>query len=1156
MNAKSTAAFVVLAFSALCSRRESHVGGSKLEAPRLEGNGYADIIVRLPRGLKPRDSGEFFGQLERLLRSASGKLLRASDGLWYLKSVRVLVPPEMETPRNLLLQEATWELFHDAHIVLTKEGHKCKARQSRGCGELGDFVALPISALESSADLETAASSVVRSWAQFRYGVFEETAFGSEPQWCFYDGSFWRPTGCYTTDVTARPEMTEDGALECSKRDVNTRQIFQSASEPASSLMFTSTVQKVQKFCDARGNHSHLHLAPTKHNLLCNSRSVWEVIRNSPDYSQSVSRLNVQPATLFDYVKPRTHRFFYVVQACAPDPANQTYSKIMAAVNEGLRRFLFAAPRSARWSVVLLDGGNVTAPTNAEFDTNNTTWQARREYLRELDRSIKYSCTDANVESTFKDILQVAQNEATTVLALVHSDAVSTRAIQALAAVDTLRLALILFDTATPQGTAWRSAALTGSQLFMVPTTATQETMAALVDLALHTVHHSTAALDGDVVKVFQRTDVILNDGVSGSFSFRPFDADVLSFIVACPDVYSIEESDVTFNGSAVPSYRVKMSMFATEQLLTEAPGVMSVTYAVKARKSSQRCSFMASIRSTAQEPRVRLRGWFRRKKLELPPGLPQVLYAELLYGEQVVKGALVEAVVYHVAHGNATPTVVQLRDNGLLEPDMTKGDGVYSGYFLSSSRIGGWYSVLVRATGSLAGAPSSDGGPVTSFCREEFVGSFWAPSPGGLGPRPANTMFPPGVVRDLRARRVEPPNVTLEWSAPGSEYDSGDGAGSIYELRYSRDQRRLSDDFANQPGLHLDQKGKPGDRESATIQLPDRQSGTTLAYYFALRSKNKAHRQSDISNIAVVVLEDHTNPVDPTSNKTSDNSSIDVHVTGKQITSTPWINSTAETLLEPTLDASNSSFVVLYFNRFTETQFYYLAGGVAGAFVLFVLLCNCIICLACVQKRRSADSRRKTHGAVMENSVSLDKPLNAYDEQPQFDTAENVGALRKKLSNLQQRPGGANNAKPAEPQIRPEHSPKVAEKTPALTSKGSSSREAAVPFESPDQRAPSHGSPSVTHRSTAKEKPRSRVPESRMNNISNNVPAVILSEPPLLLQRMPSGSVRSSKRSNASSSRTTRLSDKSRRAEKSATQCHVDHARKRSGDYYDLGVV
>ncbi|XP_037558970.1 uncharacterized protein LOC119436248 isoform X3 [Dermacentor silvarum] len=664
MNAR--AAIGVVVFVTLCFPWGSGVGAFRDQVPRLEGHGYTDIIVRLPHGLKHRDPGEFFGQLERLLRRASGKLLQASGGLWYFKGIRVVVPPEMETPRNMLLQDATWELFNDAHIALTKQGSKCKARQSRGCGERGDLVALPVSALNASVDIDAAASSVVRSWAQFRYGVFEETAFGSRPQWCFYDGSFWRPTGCYTTNVTARPYLNTEGIWECSKKDVGIKQIFQSASEPASSLMFTSSIQKVQMFCDARGNHSHLHWAPTKHNALCKARSVWEVIRDSPDYSPSIRPLSMQPATLFDYVKPRTHRYFYVVQACAPDPARSEYSKIMASMNEGLRRFLYAAPRGSNWNLVLLDGGNITAPAETNFDSRNTTWQARWEYLRELDRSVKYTCTGPDLESFVKIIPKVAQNEATTVIALLHSDSVTATVVEALAAIDTVRLVLILFDTAaTPQHSAWRSTVLRANLLFMVPAASSQESMAALVDLALHTTHHTTADLDGDVVKVFQKTDVTLGDGVNGNFSFKSFDSNVLSFIVACPDVYSIEEGDVTFNGMVVPSHRVKMSMFATEQKLTEDADVVNVDYAVRARKSSQRCSFMASIRGSVQEPRVRLRGWFRRKKVDTP--LLQVLYAELLCGEQAVKGANIEAVVYYVAQDIVTTTVIQLRDNGLL---------------------------------------------------------------------------------------------------------------------------------------------------------------------------------------------------------------------------------------------------------------------------------------------------------------------------------------------------------------------------------------------------------------------------------------------------------------------------------------------------------
>ncbi|XP_065291871.1 calcium-activated chloride channel regulator 1-like isoform X1 [Dermacentor albipictus] len=1141
MNAR--AAIGVVVFATLCFPRGSGVGAFRDQVPRLEGHGYTDIIVRLPHGLKQRDPGEFIGQLERLLRRASGKLLQASDGLWYFKGIRVVVPPEMETPRNLLLQDATWELFNDAHIVLTKQGSKCKARQSRGCGERGDLVALPVSTLDASVDIDAAASSVVRSWAQFRYGVFEETAFGSRPQWCFYDGHFWRPTGCYTTNVTARPYMNTEGTWECSRKDVGVKQIFQSASEPASSLMFTSSIQKVQKFCDTRGNHSHLHWAPTKHNALCKARSVWEVIRDSPDYSPSIQPLSMQPATLFDYVKPRTHRYFYVVQACAPDPADAVYSKIMASMNEGLRRFLYAAPRGSHWNVVLLDGGNITAPTETDFDSGNTTWQARWEYLRKLDRSVKYNCTSPDVDSFVKIIPKVAQNEATTVIALLHSNSVTAAVVEALAAIDTVRLVLILFDTAaTPQQSAWRSTVLRANLLFMVPAAASQESMAALVDLALHTTHHATADLDGDVVKVYQNTDVTLGDGVNGNFSFKSFDSNVLSFIVACPDVYNIEEGDVTFNGTLVPSHRVKMSMFATEQKLTEDPDIVNVDYAVRARKSSQRCSFMASIRGSVQEPRVRLRGWFRRKKVDTP--FPQVLYAELLYGEQAVKGATIEAVVYYVAQNIVTTTIIQLRDNGLLEPDVSKGDGVYSGYFLAASRRGGWYSVLLRATGNHATSVGSDARPGAFFQREEFIGSFWASGQN-------KAQFPPGTVRDLSIKRTELPNVTLEWSAPGSEYDSGDGVGSTYELRYSLDQRRLLNDFANQPSVEFEQQQQPGDYESATLSLPEMKDDNTVVYYIGLRTKNKERRHSDISNIVAVVVEGRfgMNIVNPDSNNTRENTSAIINATATDAVSHAVPNSTARTMLMTTPDDITSSSDLLYLNHFTEHQFYYLVAGVAGGFVLLVLLVNCLICLICLRHRRSDGKCRDTECVVIENAVGPDKPINAYEERTRFDAPGTVGALRQKLSNLSQRRDRANNTtlenSPGEAVSAAPSSTKHFDPDPPI---------ALASFKG--QAQPDSGGPSAMARSATKEKPRSVdtvAAKSRANNIGEKAPATSGPEP--MLQRRASGSIRSSKRSNASS-RVTRVSDRSRRTDRSRAPVIGDHARKRSGDYYDLGIV
>ncbi|KAH7932116.1 hypothetical protein HPB51_029533 [Rhipicephalus microplus] len=176
--------------------------------------------------------------------------------------------------------------------------------------------------------------------------------------------------------------------------------------------------------------------------------------------------------------------------------------KIMASINEGLRRFLYAAPRGSNWNLVLLDGGNVTVSADSGFDSRNTTWQARWEYLRELDRSVKYTCTSPDMNSFVKAIPEVAQNEATTVIALLHSDSAPAGVVKALATIHTVRLVLILFHTAaTPQHSTWRLSVLRADNLFMVPAASSQESMAALVDLALHSAHHATADLDGDVIK-------------------------------------------------------------------------------------------------------------------------------------------------------------------------------------------------------------------------------------------------------------------------------------------------------------------------------------------------------------------------------------------------------------------------------------------------------------------------------------------------------------------------------------------------------------------------------------------------------------------------------------------------------------------------------
>lgn len=1116
---------------------------------RVEGNGYVNVLVRVPYGVNPRDPGEFFGQLERVFRRASGELLHASRGLWYFKDIRVLLPPDMKTPRNLLVEGATWELFRDHDIVLVKDDLEVlsTARQSKGCGVHGDSIELPTGALSSTADIDGVSRSLVRAWAQFRFGVFEETPFPAEPQWCFYDGTHWRPTGCYSTDATVRPHRNAEGVLECAKKSLNLKRIFQDANENASSLMFTSSSPKVRQFCDSK---THRSLAPTKHNALCDARSVWTVIEQSLDYSQSLStnRLTSLPPTLFNYVKPKTHRYIYLVQACAPKPRNGLiYKKVMAAINEGLRRFLLVGrPITSPWRLMLLTGDS-SFQQEAEFYPDNDMFQ----YLGDLYNVVRFDCQNASIEKALLDIKEMTHNEATTVVPLLHSTTLMENNAQ-LKAVGSIRLSPIIFDMQVSRNNAWRTTLL-DTESFIVPTNISQERMTSLVDLALHTIHHRTLDLDHDVRKVFQETDVPLQDGVNGTFSVEDNSEGTLSFIVGCPTIASIDDKDVTFTGGALQTYRIKANIFAGNA--TKEAGTTTYSYAVRADKSDQRCSFTASLRSPPSKPSIRLNGWFRKRMVNLASGdTPQVLYAELRYEQQAFLNARIQAIVYDTS---SVVHEVMLLDNG-REPDITESDGVFSAYLTHYSQLSGWYSVVLKAVGPLHTPASSnriEDTPQRTFTREEFIGSFWTEVASDSG----KVAFSPGKVYDLRVTRIQFPEVTLGWTAPGHQEDAN--IGSIYEIRFSTDRQSLLRNFSQMKGrdvAHTNSTAPP--LKSATIQLPSNKGGTPLpVYYVALRVVNKYKLRSQVSNIVTVVLDEP--PIEPSATPSAitddDNdetatssSSLAPGITQIGSPSSRTIgngsvihaNDTMRPSPSPTPVARNHT-ACLYWNQFTEHEFHYILGGAVAGFLLLVVLLNCIICKVCINKakRRTRIPRSSTN----DSNEHSDTRIDGFGDGPPAGVLKSVpnGALRQKLSEMAKErsnpstvftePGSESpSSAPTSPQGR---HPKTPGSETVKSGHPAATLEAVTPSSLP-----------VTG-------PTRRLSREDTDNVQGSGSPPLFLGPPQFV-RNASGSQRSSKRSSAFSREASQKSLPSGNCRTSPL--HSNRRRTESGNYYDLGFV
>jgi hypothetical protein len=71
----------------------------------------------------------------------------------------------------------------------------------------------------------------------------------------------------------------------------------------------------------------------------------------------------------------------------------------------------------------------------------------------------------------------------------------------------------------------------------------------------------------------------------------------------------------------------------------------------------------------------IRARAWIRRPQ----NGGPNVIYAEVMQGSLPIIDALVEATVMM---SNGREEKIQLYDSGSGDPDVTRGDGIYSRYF------------------------------------------------------------------------------------------------------------------------------------------------------------------------------------------------------------------------------------------------------------------------------------------------------------------------------------------------------------------------------------------------------------------------------------------------------------------------------------------
>ena len=384
----------------------------------------------------------------------------------------------------------------------------------------------------------------------------------------------------------------------------------------------------------------------------------------------------------------------------------------------------------------------------------------------------------------------------------------------------------------------------------------------------------------------------------------------------------------------------------------------------------------------------VDLRGWTNVDSVQGVNALEKevIIYARLYQGSLPIRNAQVVATIQRP--GSSKSVEVVLQDEGTGYPDITKGDGIYSAYFVDFTTEPGLYSLTIKAThdSGRATIPKPSAVKVTDCCGSALAESMYSiptrsfqqlvavPSfkvTQGIqyfirsGEPQINDIFPPSRVTDFSVMSYVNQTLyaSLAWSAPGGDFNQGKAAK--YEIRCYTNQEALSEANFENMGIDVHESLLPiptiyGTQQTATVGLP----WANEVFFYGLVAIDDSGNRSPVSNLI---------PVYAAEVSTTTNASI--------------ISNTIEGIAN--LDNALSSAVLEAIQ--SNPTVYIIAGVVCGIILILVLLISLSIYRSrkrAAEKRRSSKQRTQTYV----NDIETPCPPTMASELPDLAPEKDPG--------------------------------------------------------------------------------------------------------------------------------------------------------------------
>ncbi|XP_063886364.1 LOW QUALITY PROTEIN: calcium-activated chloride channel regulator 1-like [Scylla paramamosain] len=813
------------------------VGVGAYPRTNLVGNGYDNVVVGLSPMLEESQANEIIEAVKVAVKETSQALFKATDNKLYFKKVKILVP---STWKGVAVdQPANNEAFEDSEMRVELRnpvyGDQVYTVQPGGCGDPGRYIHITPNYLTSplAPDVWGPRGKVLaQAWARLRWGVFDEVGYPEDERFPL----FFR-TWDDSQNMVVKPNYCADKEIKGTYVDINTggsckyvgdlpdkncRFKPDDAQLATSSLMSFADINNIEEFCKDHkvGGHHDIY-APNRHNLMCNDRSVWDVMSDHADF-YNVTKLpanhDVTPEVL---VVQETAAKFALVLDKSGSMGGQ---KITMLVNTAKRWLLHD----------VADGSFVTI---IDFSTSASVQKKLTEVSSATRQSLADAVTADLIGSTcigcgLNVALQELKGQNNKVILLITDgeenqkpfiDDVMGDVVESGSRVVTISYGLYA------EATLEELAQNTGGKAYIVPddddgsflNDAFQGSLTYQPGQSIINTNIKIYEWDGTTQGGSTMSDTFSVDATVGrNLEFR---LDTNYYVTGDPFLTS--PSGKTYTNVEFTS---EINLWIIK-LDTEAEvGEWTWTKPLSGRSTNMKVTVTAQARDPVTLPII-TESWMNTGTDFVDASQQQVIvYARVTQGDNPVVGANVRA---YVTTPSTTAEAVELDllDNG-QNADVQAGDGIYSRYFtqfvsegryavkaqvwddgssfinngfitsrrrrfidmlLASSRFPGLRDELVAneyCCGSVVPFNPETAVPTGNFTRTAAAGSFNVvkmPPTGG-------DSFPPSQVRDLAIMVNDSSHITLTWTAPGDDFDSGMVLG--YEIWMSDNISALND--------------------------------------------------------------------------------------------------------------------------------------------------------------------------------------------------------------------------------------------------------------------------------------------------------------------------------------------------------------------------